>query len=283
MHPVSFVRRIVRRSPCTFAAIIFVSIVNVVIICRCLSRDLNDLFSSPFTHDDLHSLQLTLSVVLDVLNRLNATYFMMGGTLLGSYRHHGRIPWDDDIDLIVNSSHKELVWKTLTSLKPDYGLFLSGYIDSPYHWKVYPRRHGRSVPLKPFRWPFVDLLFFVENLTHVCNESPWFPDECWPISFVFPLRLRPFENFQIPAPCDTERFVAINYDITVCASRRWTHVYDVPMPWRSITVPCSTLSHSHPMVVRHSTGVNFGSYQKVAESLMIGNRTLHTVILDGNC
>ena len=130
--------------------------------------DLNELFASPFTDDDLHSLDLTLGIVLDVLNRLNTTYFMNGGTLLGSYRHHGRIPWDDDIDLMLNSSDKQVIWRSLTLLKPDYGLFLSGDIDSSYHWKVYPRRHGRSVPLKPFRWPFVDLLFFVENVSHLC-------------------------------------------------------------------------------------------------------------------
>jgi len=208
---------------------------------------------------------------------------MNGGTLLGSYRHHGRIPWDDDVDLIINSSDKELLWRSLTSLKPDYGLFLSGYVDSPYHWKVYPRRHGRAVPLKPFRWPFVDLLFFRENDTHIWNESPWFGDECWPRSAVFPLRRRPFDAFQIPAPCDTQRAVAVNYNASVCTSREWSHVYDLPMPWWSVTVPCANLAHRHPMVVRRSTVTRAGPRRKIAESLVLGNRTLRTIILDNNC
>jgi len=245
--------------------------------------DTDELFASPFTTDDLRSLDLTLGTVLKVLNRLNVTYFMNGGTLLGSYRHHGRIPWDDDIDLMLNSSEKQLIWRSLTALKPDYGLFLSGYIDSPYHWKVYPRRHGRTVLLKPFRWPFVDLLFFLENETHLCNESPWWRDECWPRSIVFPLRRRPFGSFHIPAPCDLQRAVAVDYDTSVCVSRGWSHVYDVPTPWRSVTVPCVTLAHRHPMVVRSSAASYTGPHQVIAESLMLGNHTLHTIILNNGC
>jgi len=245
--------------------------------------DIDELFASPFTKDDLRSLNLTLDTVLNVLNRLNVTYFMNGGTLLGSYRHHGRIPWDDDIDLMLNASDKQLIWRSLTALKPDYGLFLSGYLDSPYHWKVYPRRHGRAVLLKPYRWPYVDLLFFRENETHLCNESPWWRDECWSRSSVLPLRLRPFGDFYIPAPCDMERAVAVDYDTSVCVSRGWSHVYDLPMPWRSVTVPCATLAHLHPMVVRRSTVSSTGLHQVVAESLMLGNRTLHTIILNNGC
>jgi len=278
----SNVRQTARRYPRPLAVIVFLAGVNILVICQYLRRGVDDEFASPFTEDDLYSLDLTLGTVLNVLNRLNITYFMTSGTLLGSYRHHGRIPWDDDIDLMVNSSDKELVWKTVTALKPEYGLFLSGYIDSPYHWKVYPRRHGRPVPLKPFRWPFVDLLFFSGNATHIWNESPWFSDECWARSAVFPLRRRPFNKFQIPAPCDTDRIITVNFDVSVCVSRGWSHVKDVPMPWRSVTVPCATLTDRHPMVVRRSDAANTGRYQ-VSESLVLGNRTLHTIILDNGC
>jgi len=272
-----------KRRECRLILLIaLLSACAIIAVYQQTTVDTDELFASPFTKDDLRSLNLTLDTVLHVLNRLNITYFMNGGTLLGSYRHHGRIPWDDDIDLMLNSSDKQLIWRSLTALKPDYGLFLSGYLDSPYHWKVYPRRHGRTVPLKPFRWPFVDLLFFLENETHLCNESPWWRDECWPRSSVFPLRQRPFGDIHIPAPCDLERVVAVDYDTSVCVSRAWSHVYDVPMPWRSRTVPCATLTHLHPMVVRRPTATNTGLHQ-VAESLMLGNRTLHTIILNNGC
>ena len=46
----------------------------------------------------LHLVKVFTSTVMS----LNLTYFMAGGTLIGSWRHHGFVPWDDDVDLMMN-------------------------------------------------------------------------------------------------------------------------------------------------------------------------------------
>lgn len=58
------------------------------------------------------------SIIVDILrefieicNKYNLTYFCAGGTAIGAVRHHGMIPWDDDIDVFMP--------------RPDYNKFIA--------------------------------------------------------------------------------------------------------------------------------------------------------------
>lgn len=54
---------------------------------------------------DLKQLQQTefhlLEILDDYCKKNNLRYFLAGGTLIGAVRHHGFIPWDDDIDVYM--------------------------------------------------------------------------------------------------------------------------------------------------------------------------------------
>ena len=45
-----------------------------------------------------------LKTTVNILNEFDINHFLISGTLLGFVRHNDFIPWDDDIDLLVDES-----------------------------------------------------------------------------------------------------------------------------------------------------------------------------------
>lgn len=51
-----------------------------------------------------------LKIIADNCEQLNLHYYLMYGTLIGAVRHHGFIPWDDDVDIMMpRKDHDALI------------------------------------------------------------------------------------------------------------------------------------------------------------------------------
>jgi len=226
------------------------------------------------TRPDLDLFRPAMSVVDDAIlmtitgrfakaaDAANITYFMYGGTLIGSYRHHGRIPWDDDVDIFVPAEQKTKLEAALKTLAQDFLYAKSLYS----RWKVFA---PNSKPLEavPWKYPFLDVSFYVENDSFLWDEDPGYRRQfTYRKSDVFPLYHRPFGRLMLPAPRNM-RAILRQFELEQCVSRNYSHSEEAYIArWKSI--PCSELWDRQAFVFRTET--NKGTN----ETLKIGSRVI---------
>ena len=85
----------------------------------------------------LHRIQLQMMKDFDDLCRRNQIqYFLAGGTLLGAVRHHGFIPWDDDVDLMMLREEYEKLCRLPVSEFPNHFFLQTVQTDPEYHGEM---------------------------------------------------------------------------------------------------------------------------------------------------
>ena len=200
-----------------------------------------------------------LKTFVDTLTQNNITFFMTAGTLIGSYRHHGMTPWDDDIDLFMPDSEKSHIYDVLSKLQPHYRIMRR----NP-RWKFYP------TSVRPFKrygwaWPFIDMEFFTDNGTHIKGVD--LRNEIYEKSEVFPLIKRPYWDLLLPSPRKPSQYLKKHFDLEKCITLGWSHKSESPTPTKTHkTIPCKRLFNFYPFVFRHLTSQNV-----INESLWIGD------------
>lgn len=69
---------------------------------------------------------------IEICDKENLQFFLLGGTALGAVRHKGFIPWDDDIDVGLPREDYEKFIKVAQNYLPEYYFIQNSYTDPNY-------------------------------------------------------------------------------------------------------------------------------------------------------
>lgn len=126
--------------------------------------------------DMLRKVQLTEYEILKEIDRIakkhNIRYCLGCGTLLGAVKYKKFIPWDDDVDLIIEHSElKKLIEVFKKEAAPEY-LITNCFIEKhfPVAWTKVRNKNTVSMPLKykelPINWGICADLFPIYSVSN---------------------------------------------------------------------------------------------------------------------
>ena len=202
------------------------------------------LFRLAMSESEMGVLLTILEVFTHTMDKYNLTYVMDGGSLLGTYRHHGPIPWDDDLDVMADIDQKETVKKALGSLSPEYVM-----IEWDRRLKLYSRDGStQTFNDKAWRWPFLDIFWFKDTGIHI---RAMFDGYKLKRRDFYPLKKRPFSYLSVYVPCNVPVLLKagkINWNM--CVSKSYNHKKEMWVSEGRISIPCKKLQQYHPFVRR---------------------------------
>ena len=160
-----------------------------------------DEFYSPEVLRELQLMEIDILKDFDMIcKKYNLEYFGIFGTLLGAVRHHGIIPWDDDIDVGMPRKDFEKLQSIWEAELSDKYNFLNGTVESRYPFAtarlMKKNTEFRMLSMKscPFELGVFLDIFPYDNIPEDARLQKQLMDRCWILDKFNILRNTPFPN-----------------------------------------------------------------------------------------
>jgi phosphorylcholine metabolism protein LicD len=156
-----------------------------------------------------------LEEIIAILKDFEINHCLISGTLLGYVRHNGFIPWDDDIDLLVDGTISEKI-HDISKKHNNINIFYKDKEETikfcysngneilensrVKYWKQY------ALKGKEYCWPFVDLFTYKSN-----DKSILFFQKKWDMNNFLPFKMVNFLGIKTFIPKNPNKFLLMNY------------------------------------------------------------------------
>lgn len=210
--------------------------------------------SSKLSNYDILNLkngQKKMSLMLKEFDRIcrkhKIRYFLVGGSLLGALLYKGWIPWDGDIDLVVNDSDYNKLKNIIQKELPNDMWYQDSINDKTYNnnliskirslsscYSEYSQNHKNS-----HNGLQIDILKYSDK-----NNSIKFYDTNEPNMLykdIYPLREVPFEDFSVFIMNNSEKYLTKKY------GKKWTVILPIEKryPHEGKMNPYNTCDHHY--------------------------------------
>lgn len=203
----------------------------------------------------------------------NITYFLYSGSMIGAYRHHGMVPWDDDIDVLINITQMDKVRTVLRSLPH---VVLMDRETTSWHFFHNPDPSGKTQADIKLCWPFVEIFFFAENEKYIWDETTRWPTSYYAKHKVLPLQRRPFLGGLYPVPCNMKAIMKKVFSLTKCVSPEIHHI-DRTF-YKPVQVHCNILKNYFPFVHRYKS-----RNEQLIEQVVLNGTVISQLLVEPFC